>query len=130
MKYLKLVVTAIFITGSVFAANTNKNSSLSSRPTPEHIQKAMDQSKEINKLSKQIAKEKDPAAREALISSLRAEMTKQSEEMDKADQQRLVDFDTQREKMVQSITEARIARQQRMGSFIQKISVSKSAKTE
>jgi hypothetical protein len=57
-KHFGLITVAVFIAGSVFAANTNKVSSTADKhPLPTSVQKAMDQSKEINKLSKQIAKE-------------------------------------------------------------------------
>jgi tRNA uridine 5-carbamoylmethylation protein Kti12 len=123
-KQIRTVLSVLFIAGLAQAANTNQNSASSSRSMPEHIQQAMDQAKEINQLSKQIAKEKDLAVREALISNLRAEFVKQSEQMDAADQQRLADFDAQREKMVQSVAEARAARQQHVESFIRNLSAS------
>lgn len=122
MRNFICMITALFFTCVASVANTNQVSSAAGKhPLPASVQKAMDQSKEINKLSKQIAKEMDSAKREALISDLLAKFKIYSEQMDKADQERLAKFDAQREKMVQKMTEARIARQQRIESFMQNI---------
>ncbi len=121
-KWLNLMAIMTFITGTGFAASTNLVSSAADkRQVPASVQKAMDQSKEINKLSKQISKEKDPAKRESLLNELQAEFTKYSDQMDKADQERLVQFDTQRAELVRKMDDARVARQQRIESFLQNV---------
>jgi hypothetical protein len=117
-----MMMVALFVADAVSAEKTNQVSSAADkRQVPASVQKAMNQSKEINKLSKQISKENDPAKRESLLNELQAEFTKYSEQMDKADQERLVQFDTQRAELVRKMDDARVARQQRMESFLQNV---------
>jgi hypothetical protein len=117
-----MMTAALFVADAVSAEKTNQVSSAADkRQVPASVQKAMDQSKEINKLSKQIAKEKDPAKREALLNELQAEFTKYSEQMDKADQERLAQFDAQRAELIRKMDDARVARQQHMEFFRQNV---------
>jgi hypothetical protein len=119
---LVMMMVALFVADAVSAEKTNQVSSAADkRQVPASVQKAMGQSKEINKLSKQIAKEKDPSKRESLMSDLRTEFAKYSEQMDKADQERLAQFDAQRAELVRKMDDARAARQQRMESFRQNV---------
>jgi len=119
---LVMMTAALFVADAVSAEKTNQVSSAADkRQVLASVQKAMDQSKEINKLSKQISKEKDPAKRESLLNELQAEFTKYSDQMGKADQERLVQFDTQRAELVRKMDDARVARQQRIESFLQNV---------
>ncbi len=119
---LVMMTAALFVADAVSAEKTNQVSSAADkRQVPASVQKAMDQSAEINKISKQISKEEDPAVRESLLNELQAEFTKYSEQMDKADQERLAQFDAQRAELVRKMDDARVARQQRMESFRQNV---------
>jgi hypothetical protein len=119
---LVMMMAAFFVADAGSAEKTNQVSSAADqRQVPASVQKAMDQSAEINKISKQISKEEDPAVRESLLNALRTEFAKYSEQMDKADQERLAQFDAQRAELVRKMDDARAARQQRMEFFRQNV---------
>ena len=112
----------LFVAGLVRAAEPIPESVKQS--IAESVQKVVEQSSEIKKLSDDVRKEKDPVARETLMNDLRAAFAGYSDEIDAADQKRLEAFDAHRAGLVQKMAAARIERQKRIETFIRTLAAS------